>query len=194
MIALALPGSWSAQAAEPPRRTAAELMDVLMSNRQPVAGPFALTDHTGRARTDADFRGRRLLVYFGFTSCPDVCPTDLFQIARALDLLGGQAEVLQPLLVTLDPERDTLAHLAPYVAAFHPRLIGLSGTPDAIRRTAEAYKVVFEQVATTGGAYTIDHGGFVYLMDRQGRYLAFFPSGTSAERMLTIIRPHLASP
>lgn len=175
-----------------PRRSAAELMDVLMWNREPVGGPFALVDHEGRARTDADFRGRLLVVYFGFTACPDICPTDLQEIGRALDLLGAEAEAVQPLFVTLDPERDTPAHLAAYLPSFHPRLIGLTGGEAAVRAAADAYKIFYEKVSRPDGDYTIDHSAFIYLMDRDGRYLGFFPPGTSAERMLTILRPHLA--
>ena len=163
-----------------------------MWNREPVGGPFALIDHQGHARTDADFRGRLLLVYFGFTHCPDVCPTDLMQIAQVLTLLGADGEVIQPLFITLDPERDTADHLAEYVPSFHPRLIGLTGSAGAVRLAADAYKVFYEKVAREDGDYTVDHSAFIYLMDRSGRYLGFFPPGSSAKRMLTIIRPHLA--
>ncbi|MEN5084179.1 SCO family protein [Bosea sp. TWI1241] len=177
---------------EAPRRSAAELMDVLMWDREPVGGPFALTDQTGTPRTEADYAGRFLLVYFGFSYCPDICPTDLFQIGRALDALGPEGEVIQPLFVTLDPERDTPAHLAEYLPLFHPRLVGLSGPAERIRAVADAYKVYYRRVETGGGDYTVDHSAYVYLIDPQGRYLGFFPPGTAAERMLTIIRPHLA--
>ncbi|GLK76246.1 photosynthetic protein synthase I [Methylopila jiangsuensis] len=176
-----------------PRRSAAELMDVLMWSREPVGGPFALFDQTGRARTDADYRGKHLLVYFGFTSCPDICPTDLHEITQALILLGDDADKVQPLFITLDPERDGPARMAEYVAAFHPRLVGLRGDADAVRKAADAYKVFYEKVELPGGGYTVDHSAFIYLMDPEGRYLGFFPPGTTADRMLTIIRPHLAN-
>ncbi len=124
-VALALLlGSLPGASAEGSRRSAAELMDVLMWNREPVGGPFALTDHDGRLRTETDFRGRLLIVYFGYTHCPDVCPTDLMEIARALTILGSEGEAIQPLFVTLDPERDTPEHLREYLPNFHPRLIG----------------------------------------------------------------------
>ncbi|WP_375455246.1 SCO family protein [uncultured Methylobacterium sp.] len=183
-----------ARAAEPARRSAAELMDVLMWNREPVGGPFALVDQAGRTRTEADFRGKLLIVYFGYTGCPDICPTDLTEIARALTLLGAEAEAVQPLFITLDPERDTVAHLAEYVPNFSSRLIGLTGDPAAIRRAAEAYRVFSERIVGADGDITIDHSAFIYLMDRSGAYLGFFPPGTSAERMLTVVRPHLATP
>lgn len=192
-LCVALCAAAPAGAAEPATRSAAVLMDVLMWNREPVGGPFALVDQTGRARTEADFHGKLLIVSFGYTGCPDVCPTDLMEIARALTLLGAEAEVIQPLFITLDPERDTVATLAEYVPSFHPRLIGLTGDPAAIRRASDAYKVFAEASVEANGERRIDHSAFIYLMDRSGAYLGFFPPGTSAERMLTIIRPHLSS-
>ncbi|MGX5773851.1 SCO family protein [Methylorubrum zatmanii] len=189
LLGLAVTGP--ARAQEPPRRSAAELMDVLMWNREPVSGPFALVDQDGRPRTEADFHGKLLILTFGFTACPDVCPTDLMEIARALTLLGEAGEEVQPVFVTLDPARDTPALLAEFVPSFHPRLIGLTGSEAAIRRAAEAYKVFYRRVGQENGGDTIEHSAFVYLIDREGGYLGFFPPGTSAERMLTIIRPHL---
>ncbi|MGY0571457.1 SCO family protein [Bradyrhizobium sp. RDM12] len=191
-LGLALTLVWAGHAVA---RSAAETMDILMWNREPVGGPFALTDHTGKARTDRDFRGKLMLVYFGFTYCPDVCPTDLMAIAQTLDLLGADADKVQPLFITVDPERDTAEHLADYVGMFHPRLIGLTGDLDAIRAAADAYKVYFAKVATGKDAddYTVDHTAYIYLMDRDGKYLGFFPPGTSAERMVEILRPRLAT-
>ena len=181
-------------AADAPARSAAEVMDILMWNREPVGGPFELTDHTGHVRTERDFRGQLMLVYFGFTYCPDICPADLQAIGLALDRLGNDAARVQPLFVTVDPERDTSEHLAEYVTLFHPRLIGLTGTLDAIRKAADAYKVYFAKVPIGKEAsdYTVEHTAFIYLMDRDGNYLGFFPPGTSADRMVEIIRPRLA--
>ena len=183
-------------AADAPARSPAEIMDLLMWNREPVGGPFELTDHTGHIRTERDFRGQLMLVYFGFTWCPDICPADLQAIGLALDRLGGDAARVQPLFVTVDPERDTSEHLAEYVPLFHPRLIGLTGSLDAIRKAADAYKVYFAKVPVGKEAndYTVDHTAFIYLMDRDGNYLGFFPPGTSADRMVEIIRPRLAEP
>ncbi|GMO44355.1 hypothetical protein TM233_64880 [Bradyrhizobium sp. TM233] len=177
-------------------RSAAETMDILMWNREPVGGPFQLIDQTGKPRSEGDFRGRLMLVYFGFTYCPDVCPTDLMAIGQALEQLGPDAEAVQPVFITLDPERDTAEHLAEYVPLFHPRLLGLTGSPEAIGAAAEAYKVYFARIPIGKGAndYTVDHTSFIYLMDRDGKYLGFFPPGTSAERMVEIIRPRLAVP
>ena len=183
-------------ASDAPARSAAEIMDILMWNREPVGGPFELTDHTGHIRTDRDFRGQLMLVYFGFTYCPDICPADLQAIGLALDKLGGDAARVQPLFVTVDPERDTSEHLAKYVPLFHPRLIGLTGSLDAVRKAADAYKVYFAKVTVGKEAsdYTVDHTAFIYLMDRDGNYLGFFPPGTSADRMVEIIRPRLVEP
>ena len=139
-----------------------------------VGGPFELVDHTGRAVTDEDFRGRFLLVYFGFTTCPDVCPTALQEMTQALDLLGGQGNEIQPLLVTIDPERDTPAVLADYVAQIHPRLIGLTGSAAQIKAVADGYKVFYAKAESDDGDYLMDHTSILYLLDREGRYAAHF--------------------
>lgn len=182
-----------ALAQEPDPARAARLMDDLMWGHGSVGGPFELIDHTGKKRTDADFRGKLLLVYFGYTYCPDVCPTDLTQIGLAVDELGAAGADVQPLFISVDPERDTTSVLAQYVSAFHPRLIGLTGTPAQIRAVADSYKAYYAKYSPAdGGVYLIDHTGFIYLMGRSGEYLGFFPPGTSAERMVEIIRQHLA--
>ena len=193
---LSLLGASSQPLAQKSDRSAAELMDVVMWSREPIGGPFALVDQNGVRRTDADFRGKVMLVYFGFTYCPDICPTDLQAIGLVLDRLGRDADRVQPLFVTVDPERDTAQHLAEYVPLFHPRLIGLTGSGEAVRKAANAYKVYFAKVPIGKEAsdYTVDHTAFIYLMDRDGNYLGFFPPGTTADRMVEIIRPRLAEP
>ncbi|PDT75896.1 SCO family protein [Bradyrhizobium sp. C9] len=191
---LALASALAGDAPQQSTRSAAEIMDILMWNREPVGGPFALTDQAGHARTDTEFRGKLMLVYFGFTYCPDVCPTDLQAIGLALDKLGPDGDQVQPIFITVDPARDTAAHLAEYVPLFHPRLIGLTGSDDAIRKVADAYKVYYARVPLKDGDYTVDHTAYIYLMDRDGNYLGFFPPGTSADRLVEIIRPRLAEP
>ena len=172
--------------------SAAELMDDLMWGRTPVGGPFDLIDHVGRRRTDLEFRGKFLLLYFGYCYCPDVCPTDLMAISDAMDLLDVASGKIQPIFITVDPERDTVEHLADYVTAFHPSLIGLTGAPEQIRKLALAYKVYYAKVeAPDGSDYAIEHTGFIYLIGRDGRYLGFFPPNTSAERLAEIIRQQL---
>ena len=198
--ALAILGTAGSLLAAPPataqeqsQRSVGELMDAVMWGKEPIGGPFELVDHTGRRRTDGDFRGKLLLVYFGFSYCPDVCPTDLLAIGRALDQLGADGVAVQPLFITVDPARDTPEHLAQYVAFFHPRLIGLTGTVEQIAKAAAAYRVYFAKVALSGASeYTVDHSGFVYLMDRDGGYIGFFAPGSPPERMVEAIRSKLA--
>jgi protein SCO1/2 len=167
-------------------------MDALMWNREPVGGPFSLVDHTGKLRTDVDFQGRLLVIYFGYTYCPDICPTDLQSITQAVDTLDPAGAAIQALFITVDPERDTPEHLAEYVPSFSPRLIGLTGSPDAIRRIALAYKVFYAKTPLSGESdYTVDHTGFIYLVDATGRYLGFLPPGTPADRLMHVLKAHL---
>lgn len=167
-------------------------MDALMWNHGPIGAPFDLIDQHGRRRTDAEFRGKLLVLYFGYTYCPDVCPTDLVAISSAIDLLGSAGNNVQPIFITVDPQRDTVEHLRRYVSAFHPRLVGLTGSEHDIRTLALAYKVYYAKIrAERGEPYAIDHTGFIYLVDRNGKYLGFFPPGTRADRMVEIIRQHL---
>jgi protein SCO1/2 len=141
-----------------------------------IGGPFSLTDHTGKAVTEKDFRNRKTLVFFGFTSCPDICPSGLQVMAAALDKLGPKADQLVPLFVTVDPERDTAEKLAQYVKSFHPKLIGLTGTEEQVKAVAKAYRVYFKKIPDekTPGAYTVDHSAFFYLMDENGGYVRHF--------------------
>ena len=171
--------------------SAAQMMDDLMYGRGPIGGPFTLTDHTGRLRSDSEFRGRLMIVYFGYTFCPDVCPTDLQAITMALSALGPLATEVQPIFITIDPERDTRV-LADYVSAFHPSLIGLTGSAQDIRKVANAYKAFYAKVSDERtGEYSIDHAGVIYLMGRNGEYLGFMPPQTSPERLTEILRAHL---
>jgi cytochrome oxidase Cu insertion factor (SCO1/SenC/PrrC family) len=174
------------------RPTAAQMMDDLMYGRGPIGGPFTLIDHTGRTRSDSEFRGRLMIVYFGYTFCPDVCPTDLQAITQALNALGPLAAEVQPIFITIDPERDT-AVLAQYVSAFHPSLIGLTGSPEAIRKVANSYKAFYAKNSDERtGEYSIDHSGVIYLMGRNGEYLGFMPPQTGPERLADILRTYLA--
>jgi protein SCO1/2 len=182
-----------ALAQDPDPERAARWMDDLMWGRGHVGGPFELIDQGGKRRSDADFRGKLLIIYFGYTYCPDICPTDLTQIGLALDRLGELGKDVQPLFISLDPERDTPQVLERYVPSFHPRLIGLTGTPGQIRAVADSYMAYYAKYAPTdGGVYLIDHTGLIYLMGRSGVYLGFFPPGTSADRMVEIICQHLS--
>lgn len=172
--------------------SATELIEGLLSGRVPVGGPFELTDQAGRRRTDTDFRGKLVVLYFGYTYCPDVCPTELQLISLALDKLGAAAEAAQPLFITVDPERDTPARLADFVSSFHPRLIGLTGSLAEIRKTAIAYKTFFAKHGNARpGDYAVDHTGFIYLVGKDGRYLGFLPPGLAPDAIADAIRARL---
>jgi protein SCO1/2 len=150
-----------------------------------IGGPFALTDHTGKRVTDQDFRGRYTLVLFGFTFCPDICPSALQVMSAALDRLGPKADRFVPILITVDPERDTPMQLASYVQSFHSRLVGLTGTPAEIEAVVKAYRVYVRKVAdpkSTAG-YSIDHTSLIYVMGPDGAYVTHFAHTTNADVM-----------
>lgn len=158
-------------------------------------GSFSLTDHSGKRVSDMAYRGRFMLVYFGFTRCADTCPIDLPTIAQALDALGPLAERVVPLFITVDPAFDTPPVLAAYVAAFHPALIGLTGSEAEIAAAAKAYKVHRRKLTQPHhgqGEYAVDHGSLTYLMDREGRFLSLLPHNTEAARMAAVLRNYLA--
>jgi len=180
----------AAQTSEP---SPVELIESLLAGRDPVGGPFQLIDHTGRQRSDTDFRGKLLVIYFGFTSCPDVCPTELQSISLALDALGPAAAAVQPLFISIDPERDTPARLADFVSSFHPQFVGLTGELAAIRKTALAYKVFFARHRTASENYPVDHTGFVYLVGKDGRYRGFLPPGSSPQDIRDALRAELGA-
>lgn len=151
-----------------------------------IGGPFALVDQDGRTVTDADFRGKYMLVYFGYTYCPDVCPTSLSRNSGAMELLGDKAEAIVPVLITVDPERDTPEVLKDYVGFFHPRLVALTGTPEQVAAAAKAYRLYFARVEQEGaeaGTYLMDHTSITYLMGPDGSYVRHFSHNLSAERM-----------
>jgi cytochrome oxidase Cu insertion factor (SCO1/SenC/PrrC family) len=176
----------------PDQAAAAQMMEDLMYGRGTVGGPFTLTDSSGHQRSDSDFRGKLMIVYFGYTFCPDVCPADLMAITQALDALGPAADGVQPVFITVDPERDSKV-LAEYVRAFHKSLIGLTGSPEEIRKVANAYKAFYAKVpGTRDGDYAIDHTGVIYLMGRSGEYLGFMPPQTGPEKLNEILRRYLA--
>jgi protein SCO1/2 len=159
-----------------------------------LGGPFALTDDHGRAVTDASYRGRWMLIYFGYTFCPDACPTELQTIAAALGRLGPQAAQVAPLFITVDAERDTPAALADYVKLFDDRLIGLTGTPEQIASVARAYRVYYAKVTPKDStSYLMDHSSFVYLVGPDGQFRALFRQGQSAQELADAIRARMAT-
>jgi protein SCO1/2 len=139
-----------------------------------VGGPFALTDQNGVLRTDADYRGKHMLVFFGFTYCPDVCPTTLAVLKAALDKLGGKAERVVPIFITIDPERDTPAVMKSYVSSFGPRFVGLTGSMADITAAARGYRVYFRKRVQPGGQYTMDHSSVIYLMGTDGKFVTHY--------------------
>jgi protein SCO1/2 len=147
-----------------------------------VGGPFTLTDHTGRKVTDKDFRGHYMLVFFGYTYCPDLCPTELQVISAALDKLGAKADDIQPIFITFDPQRDTPGVLKQYISNFHPRFVGLTGTPEEIAAAARSYRVFYSKLEDSSGpdTYLMDHSTITYLMDKQGKFLKHFSYSTDA--------------
>jgi len=150
-----------------------------------IGAPFTLTDHTGKRVTEQDFRGRIMLVFFGFTFCPDVCPSGLQVISAALDKLGPKADRIVPVFITVDPERDTPDKLAMYVQSFHPRLVGLTGSAAEIEAVTKAYRVYVRKVAdpkSTAG-YTIDHSAIIYVMAPDGTYRTHFAHSTNVDAL-----------
>jgi protein SCO1/2 len=150
-----------------------------------VGGPFSLVGADGKPVTDRDFRGRYMLIFFGFTHCPDICPAELQVIAQALEQLGDKAKKLVPIFITLDPERDTPEAMANYVKSFGPNFVGLTGSPEAISAAAKAYRVAYSKVENKESVadYSVEHSALVYLMDPEGRYVTHFSYGLSADQM-----------
>lgn len=184
---------WEAERQRGPINQAAD--EMLPVTVAAVGGPFELVDHRGQTVTDQSFRGRFMLVYFGFTFCPDICPTELTMISQTLDTLGDEAEAVEALFITIDPERDTVEAMADYVGLFHPRLIGLTGTAEQVAGAARAYRAYYARVEDPGASYYLmDHSTFVYLMGPEGENLAVFPPGTSSDRLAAEIRRRLGSP
>jgi protein SCO1/2 len=156
-----------------------------------VGGPFRLTDQNGRTVTDADFKGKPFLVFFGFTHCPDVCPTALFDMSEAFRRLGPDAEKMSALFISVDPERDTPGKLKDYLQSFHPRISALTGTQAEIDAVTKTYKAYAKKVPLDGGEYTMDHTAIVYLMDREGRFVAPFNLKRPADEAAKDLRRYL---
>jgi protein SCO1 len=139
-----------------------------------IGGPFKLINQDGRTVTDQDFKGKPFLVFFGFTHCPEICPTALFEISEVLRKLGPDADRTHALFITVDPEQDTPKALKDYLSSFDPHLSGLTGDAEAIAAVAKSYRAIYRKVPLEQGAYTMDHTALIYLMDKQGRFVAPF--------------------
>lgn len=159
----------------------------------PEAPPpqFTLVNQYGETVTEQSFDGKLRLVFFGYTSCPDVCPTTLARLTRALEALGPDAKAVAPIFITVDPERDTPERLKTYAAAFDPRIIALSGSAEAIDATAEAFNAFYSRIETEAGHYLMNHPGLVYLYDREGRPVAALNDHASPEDIVRAVRARL---
>jgi protein SCO1/2 len=159
----------------------------------PYGAKFALTDHKGVERRLADFRGKVVTLFFGYTQCPDVCPTNMATMAEVMKLLGDEAKRVQVLFVTVDPERDTRELLAEYVPAFHPDFLGLRGDEAATRAAAQEFKIFYQKVpGQTAGSYTMDHSAGTYLLDPAGRLRVYVKHGETPEAIAHDVRLLLA--
>jgi protein SCO1 len=157
-----------------------------------VGGPFSLTDQNGAVKHDSDFHGKLMLIYFGYTYCPDVCPTTLNTMSQALARLGPQAAGIVPIFITIDPARDTPAQMKLYASNFDPRFVALTGPPEEIDAVAREYRVYYKKAeGEAGGAYTVDHSSVIYLMGRDGRYIGHFDPGISADSMADKLKKFL---
>ncbi len=156
-----------------------------------VGGPFSLVDTEGKRMTDRDFRGKLMLVFFGYTHCPDVCPTELQNMTDVIQKLGTDADKVAPIFISVDPRRDTPEALSAYAKNFSPRITGLTGSRDEVASAAKAYRVYFKKAGSGSDDYSVDHSSFVYLMDREGNYLTHFTFNTPPDTVVSVIKKHI---
>lgn len=166
---------------------------VVTTGQALIGGPFELVGKDGKTVTDKDFRGRYMLVFFGFTHCPDICPAELQVMSAALDDLGDKADQVVPVFITVDPERDTPELVTAYVENFGPNFVGLTGSLEAVDKAAKAYRVTYQKFHEEGAGdnYSVDHSALVYLMGPDGKFVTHFPYGTSPEKMADTLRRYL---
>lgn len=155
-----------------------------------IGGSFTLTDQNGNQVSDSQFRGRHMLVFFGFTSCPSICPVGMATLTQVMEQLGDDGENVQPIFITVDPETDTPARMKEYLANFHPSIIGLTGTPEQIKAVESAYKVYASKTEDKSmpTGYNVDHSGFIYLMDKNGEYLRHCSYDENPEKLASDIK------
>jgi protein SCO1/2 len=156
-----------------------------------IGGPFTLTDQNGRTVTDKDFRGKPLLVFFGFTHCPDFCPTTMFEVSEIIKALGPDSDRVRALFITIDPERDTPAALKDYLSSFDPRISALTGDSETIAAVAKSYRAIYRRVALPEGGYTMDHTIIVYLMGKDGRFISPFSLKRTTAQSAAELRKHI---
>ena len=157
-----------------------------------IGGPFRLTDQNGKTVTDADLKGKWSLVYFGYTHCPDACPTALNDISIALEDLGTKRDAVRPVFITVDPERDTPEALKAYVTSFDAPILALTGTPEQVAQAAKGYRVYYAKHPEAGGDYSMDHSSVIYVMDPEGRFTASFTHQSTPEEIAERLKKLLA--
>lgn len=156
-----------------------------------IGGPFQLTDQTGQTVTEKNLLGKPSLIFFGYTHCPDVCPTSLFEMSQVLQAMGKDADRVNAYFVSVDPERDTAATMKDYLSSFDPHLKGLTGDPKAVAKIISEYRVYAKKVPLKDGDYSMDHTALVYLMDKQGRFVAPFNLKRSPEASAAELRKYM---
>ena len=156
-----------------------------------IGGPFQLTDQNGKAVTDKSLKGKPTLIFFGYTHCPDVCPTSLFEISEVLRAMGKDADRVNAVFISVDPERDTPATMKDYLSSFDPHLEGLSGDPAETAKVITSYRVYAKKVPTKDGDYTMDHTALIYLMDRDGRFVSPFNLKRSPDEAAADLKKYL---
>ncbi len=156
-----------------------------------IGGPFHLTDQAGQTVTEKSLQGRPTLIFFGFTHCPDVCPTSLFEISEVLKAMGGDADRVNAYFISVDPERDTNAAMKDYLSSFDPHLKGLTGDPEAVAKALSGFRVYARKVPLKDGDYTMDHTALVYLMDRDGHFVSPFNLKRTPEEAAHDLKRHL---
>ena len=156
-----------------------------------IGGPFQLTDQNGKAVTDKSLKGKPTLIFFGYTHCPDVCPTSLFEISEVLRAMGKDADKVNAIFISVDPERDTQAAMKDYLSSFDPHLQGLSGDPAETAKVITSYRVYAKKVPTKDGDYTMDHTALIYLMDRDGRFVSPFNLKRTPEEAAADLKKYL---
>ena len=156
-----------------------------------IGGPFQLTDQAGKTVTEKSLQGRPTLIFFGFTHCPDVCPTSLFEISEVLKAMGGDADRINAYFISVDPERDTTAAMKDYLSSFDPHLEGLTGNPEEVAKVISAYRVYAKKVPLKDGDYTMDHTALIYLMDRDGKFVSPFNLKRTPEQAAVDLKKYL---
>lgn len=169
-------------------RERAQTIEAISPGPAVVGGSFSLTDQHGKRVTEQNFRGKYMLIAFGYTYCPDICPGELQVIANAMDQLGAKADAVVPVFVSIDPERDTPKQMGDFVGNFHAKIVGLTGTVEEIKEAAKAYRVYYKKEASStgagGSAYAMSHSTFIYLMSPTGEYVTHFVYGVTTEDMV----------